>query len=102
MAKSDHGDTASLVYDDEFITVGMSGFDPGTGEVRLKISENQPGVGMYNITVKFLSGNSATISYDGAVAEQPDEHLATTPRPNDAVEKITVVCARPSRKVRPR
>jgi hypothetical protein len=99
MAENEHGDMASLAYDDEFITVGMLGFDPASGEVRIKITENQHGVGLYNITVHFTSGNSAVISYDGAIAEQPEEQIVTTSHRKDSVEKITVVCARPSRKV---
>ncbi len=99
MAKNEHGDKASLAYDDEFITVGILGFDPASGEARIKITENQQGVGLYNITVHFMSGNSAVISYDGAIAEQLEEQIVTTSHRNDTIEKITVVCARASRKM---
>lgn len=95
-----HSNRAGVVFDDEFIVVGDLGFDPGGGEQRLRITEKQTGVGLYLITVLFSSGNSAALHYDGAILDQPKEHVLRTPQLNDSVKKISVVVARPSRKSR--
>ena len=94
MASGKHDDTAALAFDDDHITVGLLGFDPSTRICKLRILEKHEGVGLYQITVDFASGNSAQIQYDGAIKDQDAVHTATTSLPNDSVKKIIVKRAR--------
>jgi hypothetical protein len=85
-------------FEDDFIQVQYLGFNRSSREARVLVTEKQKGVGLYNITVEFRSGNSVQLAYDGATGG-PRERAATTPQlQNDDVKGITVVPARPSKK----
>lgn len=94
MTESKHKGTPGLVFDDEYITVGLE-FDSSRGAVKLKILEKQDDIGLYYIDVMFDSGDSVKIQYDGANPARNRQPLVATTKPNaKGVKMIEVKRAR--------
>jgi len=91
MKEPDDPKTNVKGYSDEHIDVRNLGFDPETGEQKLAIDEKHAGVGRYQITVTFASGNRANIPFDGANVNRDKEPILRTYKPEDEVVNIEVV-----------
>jgi hypothetical protein len=81
---------ASLVFDDEHMTVGIAESDASNGVLKLAIAEKHEGVGFYWINVEFESGNSTRIAYNGANSGRDKHLIVRTPKRNDTVKEIKV------------
>jgi hypothetical protein len=90
--KSVHAHQA--VFADKNIVVRSIAFDPATGRLALAIDEKHDNVGLYYVTVIFGSGHSARIDYNGGNSRRNKRPFADTPRQNDTVKGINVVCVR--------
>jgi hypothetical protein len=84
---------SGLVFDDDYITVGLDSFS-SSGRLTLSIQEKRQPVGFYKITVNFVSGNSIQIEYDGANPQRTHLLVTQTRYVNDTVSKIKVLRAR--------
>ena len=82
------------VFADKNIVVRSISFDPAAGRLALMIDEKHNNVGLYHITVIFGSGHSARIDYNGGNSRRNKRLFAETPRQNDTVKGIKVVCVR--------
>lgn len=81
-------------FEDDFIAVRIIGFDPEKGRANVLIERKRKESYFYYVVVKFRSGDSTRIDYDGDNPNIPADYVVRTSHRGDAIASVEAIKVR--------